>query len=83
MADITRDDLRELKEDVLEQIVGGFSGINRRLDDLNGRTRIAETKIAIMEDRGQRDPTARWGAGLGVMAVVVGEWIMHKLGAKP
>ena len=44
----------------------GFSGVHDRLDRLNDRTRTAEQKLAVLEDRGvrSRDHGARWGAGL-------------------
>jgi hypothetical protein len=59
----------ELKADI--------GGVNLRLDTLNGRTRVAETKIAIIEDRGSRDTAARWGAfgsALGAIASGLMAW---------
>ena len=53
----------------------GFDGVHNRLDQLNGRTRTVESKVAVLEDRGVRDPTARWTAasaiGLGALVEVV------------
>lgn len=51
-ASALRDDCREIKE---------------HLAELNGRTRVTETKIAVLEDRGTagKDVIARWGAGIG------------------
>lgn len=52
----------------------GFHGVHSRLDDLNGRTRSAEQKIAVLEDRGIRskDAGARWGvAGIGAIGALV------------
>lgn len=52
----------------------GFEGVHDRLDQLNGRTRTVENKVAVLEDRGVRskDQTARWGAAvIGTTGVLV------------
>lgn len=82
MSDLSRDDLRELKDDILDRITGGFQGVHERLDGLNGRTRAVETKVAVLEDRGVRDPTARWGAGVGILGIAAYELIARKVGWK-
>jgi len=67
-----------------ERMDRGFTDLNERLDALNGRTRVAEQKIAVLEDRGvrSRDHGARWGAGLvGAMGVLV-EIIRQTWGGK-
>lgn len=53
---------------------GDIQGVHDRLDELNGRTRSNEQDIAVLKDRGTRDPMARWtavfvGAG-GVLAEI-------------
>lgn len=58
----------------MELLRGDIKGVHDRLDGLNGRTRVSEQKIAVLEDRSQKtsDPTARWTAGLagaGLMLV--------------
>ena len=56
---VLRDDIRNVQNGV---------------DKINGRVRVTETKIAILEDRGtekSKDPAARWaavGAGAGAIA---------------
>lgn len=43
-----------------EAVMKGIDGIHARLDALNGRTRKAETAIAILQ----------WGYGLGAVAMM-------------
>lgn len=79
MSDISRDDWKELKEDVS----AGFAGMHRRLDEQNGRVRATEVAIAVLQDRGTRDPTARWTAAIGVFVVAVVEAAKQWMGGKP
>lgn len=73
MADISREELDRL----YHTLDAGFSGVHERLDELNGRTRTAERKIAVLEDRGH---PAAWGGGIGgaLVAVVEGLKLLWK-----
>ena len=55
--DLVRSDLGEVKEHVLKQ---------------NSRIGAAETKLAVLEDRGTRDTGARIGAGLTALVSGLG-----------
>lgn len=68
MADISREELERL----YHTLDAGFTGVHSRLDELNGRTRAAESKIAVLEDRGH---PAAWGGGVGALIVSVLEGI--------
>jgi hypothetical protein len=70
---------RELDQ-LREQIRDGFAGTHARLDALNGRVRENETAIAVLEDRGTRDPAARWGAGIAIAAGVAWEGVKRMFG---
>lgn len=67
--------LGELKAQVgelKEQTKDGFTGVNARLDTLNGRVGKSETRVAVLEER--TPGTARagwWGAGMGTAVVAV------------
>lgn len=61
MSDINRDDLRELRESIQEQLQIGFEGTQQRQDDtnawlkrVNGRTGKAEEAIAKLLERTDR-----------------------------
>ena len=56
-----------------ESIVTRLDGINDRLDVLNGRTRSAEQKIAVLHDR-QR---LLWG-GLSAVGAAFIAWIVER-----
>ena len=43
---MTRDDLRDLREDLVDRINTGFAGLNSRLDLLNSRTGKNEVSAA-------------------------------------
>jgi hypothetical protein len=47
MADVTREELRDLREDLVERLNTGFGGVHQRLDVLNGRT--GKTEVAAAE----------------------------------
>ena len=64
MADLSREEfegwMRLIREDI--------RGTHDRLDELNGRTRVNENQIAILNDRSSqatKDPTARWTGVVG------------------
>ena len=59
--DLVRSDLGEVKEHVLKQ---------------NSRIGAAETKLAVLEDRGTRDTAAR--IGTGVAAAIGAAWAYLK-----
>ena len=61
----------------METLRADIRGVHSRLDDLNGRTRDAEQKVAVLEDRGH---PAAWGGGLGALAVGLVEGIRWMLG---
>lgn len=69
MSDLSREEFARWMEVLRDDV----KGVHERLDMLNGRTRKAETDIAILKDRGTRDPAARWTAiGSGFGAIVAG-----------
>ncbi len=45
MADVTREELRDLKEDLVERLTAGFTGVHARLDKLNGRVGTGEVAL--------------------------------------
>lgn len=53
-----------------------IKGVQDRLDDINGRTRITEQNIAVLQDRSNRFQgetkriTSRWGAGAVIIAAM-------------
>lgn len=51
MTDVTRDELRDLRDDLAERLSSGFHGVNTRLDTLNGRTAKSEAAIAAGDVR--------------------------------
>lgn len=54
-----------------KELMEGISGIHHRLDTLNGRTNQNVTDIAVLKDRESRDPSARWGAGIGILVAIL------------
>jgi hypothetical protein len=46
----------------------GFDGINKRLDTMNGQVSIHGKDIAVLQDRGNRDATARNASGASILA---------------
>ena len=66
---------------VLRDDIAGVSG---RLDVLNGRTRDAEQKIAVLESQTPDDGStkaAAWGGGMASVIMGLGEalrWLMGK-----
>lgn len=79
-SDISRDEFTAATDRLHESIREGFTGLHLRLDTLNGRTRVAETKIAILEDRAEsaKDTKRNWDGiiGGGIVALIAGaiEW---------
>jgi hypothetical protein len=47
MGDVTRQDLRDLRDELVEQMSRGFSGVNARLDLQNGRVGKSEVAIGV------------------------------------
>ena len=43
---MTREELRDLRDDLVERMTAGFSGVHSRLDQLNHRTSKAEAVLA-------------------------------------
>lgn len=38
VSDVTREELRDLRDDLVERMTSGFTGVHERLDRLNGQT---------------------------------------------
>ncbi len=78
MSEIQREEFNAWMQTLQRDI----QGVHNRLDLLNGRTRIVENKVSVLEDRGVRspDPTARWMSGLGMAGAVVWEVIKKATG---
>jgi hypothetical protein len=68
---LERDEFRDWLNAMRQDIKDGIEGVHERLDELNSRTRKAENQIAVLEDRGHRDTTARV-QGLGGLAAAAG-----------
>ena len=49
MGEVTREDVRELREALTDTMREGFSALTQRLDRLNGRVGIVERKTAAHE----------------------------------
>lgn len=81
---IDREDFNQLRDDMLR----GFAGLNTRLDTLNGRTRetetqlaVAKTQIAVLQDRSNREWWERLvSGGIGASLVGFGAFFKGKLG---
>jgi hypothetical protein len=68
--------MNEIKNDEFQrwmnQLARQIDGVNDRLDELNGRTRASEQKIAVLEDRSAGGKSAAWGGGVaGVLISIV------------
>lgn len=62
----------------VELLRGDVRGVQDRLDELNGRTRATEQKLAVLEDRGH---PAAWGGGIGgiIVAIIEGaRWMIGR-----
>lgn len=46
MSDVTREELRDMREDLVERMTQGFTGVHSRLDLQNGRVGKSEVLIA-------------------------------------
>ena len=78
MSDLSREEF----ESWMYRLRDDIKGVQDRLDLINGRMRQAESDIAVLQDRGTRDPGARWSAGLVGLAGVVMEVLHRVWGAK-
>lgn len=67
----------------MEKLSSDVRGVNDRLDELNGRTRNVEVKVAVLEDRGvqavqaAKDPAARYtgvGAAIAAAGALIWKW---------
>ena len=72
--DVSRDEFYRAILDIREDI----AGVNNRLDELNGRTRSAETDIAVLKDRGMRQSLSAGGAGAGAGLTLAMAWEWFK-----
>lgn len=75
MSDLTADDLRDLRDVITSHVDKRCDALENHLKELNGRTRTAESKIAVLEDRESR--AGLWSGGIG--AAVVGLFEGFKL----
>jgi hypothetical protein len=74
---------REEFEAWMRVLRSDIHGVHTRLDDLNGRTRKAETEIAVLKDRGDqsKDGHARyagWGGVIAAAASLLWQFVVHK-----
>ena len=52
-------------------VMGAIASVIKRLDQLNGRTRITEVEIAVLRDRGNRANALSWSSmGSVIMAAI-------------
>lgn len=71
MADISREELARL----YQTLDDGFRGVHARLDKLNGTVGDHGEAIAVLEDRGTRDPLARVGGGIVAVILLIWAWL--------
>ena len=72
---------REEFETWMNLLRSDIHGVQDRLDTINGRTRVVEQAIAVLEDRRDTGKAAAWGGGIagGVVAVVeAAKWLLGK-----
>ena len=55
----------------------GFTGVNARLDKINGQVNTHREEIAVLKDRGNRDGTARM-TGVGGLATAIATFVWQK-----
>jgi hypothetical protein len=79
MASIDRDEFRDVMNALRDELRNGFGDLNDRLDELNGRTRTVETKVAVLEAAPPgRDQAARLtgaGAAFATLFTMVWQWL--------
>lgn len=66
-------DLNDLRDFLTERLDKGFGDVNKRLDELNGRTRKAESDIVRLQERhkpSRSHKTALWGGISGIAALL-------------
>lgn len=66
----------------LEHIKEGIDGINRRLDEQNGRLRSTEQSVAVLEDRANeaKDAGRNWGLTAGTVGTAIGAALAYFFG---
>tara|TARA_R110001606_G_scaffold398247_1_gene576832 strand:- start:132 stop:350 length:219 start_codon:yes stop_codon:yes gene_type:complete len=58
-------------------VMGAIASVIKRLDELNGRTRITEVEIAVLRDRGNRANALSWSSmGSVLMAAIY--WVVKR-----
>ena len=58
-------------------VMGAIASVIKRLDELNGRTRITEVEIAVLKDRGNRANALSWSSmGSVLMAAIY--WVVKR-----
>lgn len=81
MSEITQDDLRDVRDTILEEMRLSRKETTDRLDRLNGTVGEHAKQIAVLQDRGTRDTGARWTAGLVGLAGFA-DWLARVLGTR-
>lgn len=77
MPEISRDEFTSWMETLRTDI----QGVHDRLDKLNDRTRSAEQRIAVLDDRASPARAAVLGGGTGglIIAMLEGmKWLLHQ-----
>lgn len=80
---ITREEFQTFSLRLDQAMAQGFTGIHDRLDMLNGRTRLNENAIAVLQERSEvaKETKRNWDGliGGGVVAVIAAlmEWWSH------
>lgn len=71
-------------EDLKEAIDRGFERMDQRFDALNGRVRTSENKIAVLEDRSDREKAtaSKWGGVTGSIGGLIGGFLAGLMGSK-
>lgn len=68
------DHLQQLLSERHDTLMTAIAGVHDRLDTLNGRTREAERKIAVLHDRQK----LLWG-GIGTIGAALAAWIVERV----
>lgn len=79
---LSREEFRYALEALQRAVDRGFSELNGRLDVMNGQVRNHGESIAVLEDRNNRDQTARVTGVMGIITAV-GTFLYSHFIAKP
>ena len=75
--ELSREEFYHALGSLSKAVDNGFAGLNARLDTMNGQVRTHGQQIAVLNDRGNRDGTAR-GAGVAGLITAVATFIWQK-----